>query len=128
MLTREYKKGSVALTTVIIISGILIFGGVVAVISSIDVINATNNNINVEISKIYSGTCFQESLHKLKTNPGYEGTVNYADNGNNCSAVVTTNSGNSDIKDIQISSTYNNHTFTEFKQIDTSTDPFEIID
>lgn len=130
MLTnkKEYKKGSVALTSVIIITAILMFGGITAVISSLDVTNATVNNVYIEKAKVLGGTCFQESLHRVKTLPEFTGDVTFTDiDGNTCTSTVSDNV-TPDLKDINTTSTYNDHTYSFLKRVDISSDPFMIID
>jgi len=119
------KQGSAALTTVIIISFLLLIGGVTLILSNIDLAVSTSDFTNKIQAEIQSQTCLEEAMRKVKSLVAFTGSVNATFSQGNCTAQVFDFSPG--IKQIDISSTIGSYTYNLTRRIDVSTEEFVIV-
>lgn len=87
-LDKKYE-GAIALTTVIIISGLLIASGITIVLTSIDLRKSTESSIGVVRSDINSRTCLEESVQRLKYDTTYTGSLSVTLTNGSCEADIS---------------------------------------
>lgn len=120
MIRLRYKKGSIALTTVLMVSAILLASGLTLILTSIDLSFASKNFNSYQLSKIRSKTCLEESLYKISKNPSYTGTVSYTYSDGSCTAIITNDLVISTTKIVSINTTLNVYNYSETKRVDTT--------
>jgi hypothetical protein len=118
---KSVKKGSVALTTVILISGLLLIGGLTVIVVSIDVSRISRIVSDAEIARIQSTTCFEEGLLQMKQNELFLGEVNL----DNCSYTIA-NTVNPDIRMMEIASEAGPYSYSRMYRVDISTTPYTV--
>jgi hypothetical protein len=120
----EGVKGSIALTAVVVISAILLAGGINILLGNIDLTRSTiNYNSNI-VNEIRTGSCLEESIYYLKKDTTFSGMVTLSFTEGQCSAQVDP-IGN-DLKSVTIVSDYYEYRYEDIYQIDTSMYPFNI--
>ncbi len=120
------NKGSVALTTVLVISAVLLMGGVTLVLTSMDLALSTKDYESKITMTSLSRTCLEESLIRLKSDPNYVGTVSYSNDGS-CTANITIDGVNPGYRNINVVSILGDHTLNDQNIVDVSTSPYQII-
>lgn len=121
------KKGSVALTTVILVSGILLTIGVTIILVGIDLSKSSRSYFNYIQAEIYSTSCIEEGLDRVKRNLSLVGTITIPLEEGSCTIIIT-NETNPSIKIFDISSIYQENTYKIIKKVDTSKNPFEVFE
>jgi|SRR6185369_8776896 len=125
MIRIANKKGSVALTTVIVVTAILLISGVSLALTSGDLAKATKNFTNRFIAKAYSQSCLEESLLKIKS--GYTGTFTMTVDLGSCSSTVAINGSNSNYRDLTLQGVQGSNNFKETRTYDISQTPYLLI-
>lgn len=115
------KKGSIALTTVIVLTGILLLGGITLTLNSIDLSSGTKDYFARNLAETRLRSCIEESLLKLKSNQAFAGNVVVTYSDGNCTSVISNESAT--VKILTITSTVDEYTLSEIKRVDISTDP-----
>lgn len=120
---RNYP-GNIALTTVLVFSGLLVLTGITVIIQAIDFGESTSSYTRQIYAQNTSFSCLEESLYRLSGNISYTGTfqINKV-NGGSCSATV---SGSGSGKIVSIESNYRDANFNTTKNVDTSQFPFGV--
>lgn len=121
------ERGNVALSTVIIVCSVLLLGGVALVLASANLAHSTKNYESRMILEGISRTCLEESLIKLKSEPTYEGQVQYSNSHGSCTATIATDLVDPDLKNIVSESELDEYLLTSTTVVDVSTSPFQII-
>lgn len=121
------QKGSIALTAVIAMSSILLLAGITLVLTSIDFARSTKSYENTFRAQLNTNSCLEEALYRLGTNRQYTGSISVSDDGNSCSATVTTNAQNPNYKDVAITSTVDVQVNNVTYQVDTSSSQLMIV-
>jgi hypothetical protein len=124
MFKNRKQIGSAALTMVMIVSALLIIGGVTVMQSNIDIVYATRSYSVRTNLEIQTQSCFEESMRKLVIDKDFVGSVENTNGEFYCTADISLNSTDSDLKDIVITATYRNHSIQVFRQADISVPPF----
>lgn len=119
-------NGAVALTTVIILTSILMIAGTTIVLTSIDLRKSTKNNNSFIQAEINFDSCIEESVQRLKYNPGYTGTFTVTMINGSCEAIVS-NDVDPMVKILEIISTSETSTFSDTVRVDTSVYPFQVL-
>lgn len=114
-------RGSVALTTVILVSGLLLLGGLTVIVVSIDVSRVSKIVVDAELAKIQTTTCFEEGLLEIKQNPLFEGLMELEE----CSYTIIDNA-NPDIRYLVVQSQSGPYTYSNSYRVDTSISPFSV--
>ena len=114
-------KGNIALTLVIVMSTILLFGGIALVLSSIDLATTSKSSGNTNIALLRSRSCTDDGIYRLKNNPNYVGSFTLTFSDGSCSCTV---SGASTTKTLVVTSTVNNFNYQTTKTVDTSVNPY----
>jgi len=115
------KRATVALTTILVLSAMLLFGGLVLVISGIDNNIVSESYLNV-LSKLKARSCLEEVLLKLSRDTLYIGTTQITFTDGQCSAVVT-DDVQPNIKLVNITSSTEEFNYQEQKRVDVSQSP-----
>ncbi len=118
-------KGSIALTTVIVISSLLLFSGITLILTSIDLAFATKDYNGLTLAKIRASSCFEESLLNIKNTPTFTGTGTITATDGSCTYTVSNESVT--IKSILITSTFGEFAYSETKRLDTSFTPYKVL-
>ena len=121
------KKGSVALTTVILVSGILLTIGVTIILIGIDLAKSSRSYFNYVQAEINSTTCLEEGLERVKKNLSIEDTFTIPLQEGSCTVIIS-NDTNPGIKKFEITSEYQENSYGIIKKVDTSKNPFEIFE
>ncbi len=126
LIKKDTKSASVALTTVVLLSGILLVTAVAIVISNLDISMAIKNVESFNIAKLNTFSCIEESIYKLKFEPTFTGNIVVNDLNDSCTAVVS-NDANPNYKTITSTSNTDGTNYTTTITVDISMNPFEII-
>ena len=121
------KKGSVALTTVILVSGILLTIGVTIILIGKDLAKSSRSYFNYVQAEINSTTCLEEGLERVKKNLSIEDTFTIPLQEGSCTVIIS-NDTNPGIKKFEITSEYQENSYGIIKKVDTSKNPFEIFE
>ncbi|MFQ5492695.1 MAG: hypothetical protein ACE5DX_00855 [Candidatus Dojkabacteria bacterium] len=122
------KKGVIALTTLIIVTAILILGGVTLLLTSIDVGESASSSSSAILAELRAVSCFEEGLYRLRLDPSFIGTkpISYPESGV-CTVDVSINIGNPDYRDLNITSTVEEFSYEEMRTVDITQDPIVVI-
>ena len=115
-------RATIALTTVLIISAMLLFGGIALVVSSVDSNIVSESYLNV-LSRLKARSCLEEALLKVARNTSYIGVLQIPFDDGICSANVSNDPGNPNIKIIDITSNSEQFNYQEQKKVDISVYP-----
>ena len=121
------KKGSITLTTVLVVSAILLAGGISLILTSIDLSNAAKDTFNSSQTSIRSNTCLEEGIYKLNRSSTFTGSLSVDYSDGECFVVIQNDNNNNQIKILNITSQVNSYVHEEVVRIDISKNPFEII-
>lgn len=121
------KKGSVALTLVLVTSSMLLVSGITVLLLSIDLTISSKNVNSRLLADIRSRTCFEESMFRLKQNPSFTGTVEYAYENGNCEGNIAQDAVNANLRVITVSGNLNEYTHNEEYLVDVSEEPFTVL-
>lgn len=86
----KVKKAAVALTTVIIIIGILTLSGTVLVLTSIDASKNSVSTLDYHNTLIYINSCLEEAARKLNFDRNFNGFVTIDTTDLSCEYTVST--------------------------------------
>ena len=121
------KKGSIALTLVLVTSSMLLVSGVTVLLLSIDLTLSSKNINNRLLAEIRATTCFEESMFKLKLNTSFTGNVDYSYADGSCSGTIAQDAGNPNHKIIDVSGTIDEYTHNAEYVVDVSTSPISVL-
>lgn len=121
------KRGNIALTTVILVSSILVLGGLTLIASSVDYSASVKGFSKAPLADTLSDSCFEDSMYRLKLNKTFTGTTNLTLGTNQCSTNIQNDAGNNSIKIITITSTLDNYTFNKVKRVDVSGSKYVVL-
>ncbi len=121
------KKGSAALTTVILVSGILFSAGLGLILLSMD-LALTSKGFNLKTRTEFNTlSCLEESLRLIKNNESFVGTISPNNPVGSCTANITIDSVNPNYRVVQVTSSIQNYTFSKTEKVDISTDPITLV-
>lgn len=121
MIHRTKKQsGYIALTTVLIVTTILVLGGVTLAISAVDYNISVEGSTTSVLMKNTNSACLEESLYRLKNNSAYTGTFTVALNSESCSGTVSNLTGYPLVRRVVITSTNETFTSTDTFNVDTA--------
>jgi hypothetical protein len=130
MMKLGYKKSvaaNISLTTVLVTSAILLLTGITIVFSTMDLAYSSKDTFNYELNTMRSRSCLEEAIYRIKNNPTFTGTAAITFTDGNCSAAVTNDPQNSNIKLVAITSMIKEYTYMLNKKVDISTSPFTVL-
>ena len=115
------------LTTVLIITAILLFGGMTVLISSMDLSKISKDTLNNSLNNLRANSCVEEGLNKLKWNNYFIGSASipYPDGG--CTVNISLDKTDNNFRIFSIESTLDDYKFTLTKKVDISQSPFLIV-
>lgn len=119
MKKKPQIKASIALTTVIIVSAILLSGGITLVLVSIDLALARQGHSATTEGRFHSVSCLEEVLKRLSEDSSFEGNVSIAPVEENCTATVSNDPGDSSIKLVEITSVVESYSTLLTRKIQT---------
>jgi hypothetical protein len=122
----KLKKASVALTSVLLISAILLSSGITLVLTNIDLARASKDFFALQKNKLNAETCLEESLFDIKQNFSYTGTFNYSNPVGSCTAVVSDGTP-STIKIVEMTSIVGDYYYRTTVRIDTTQNPIAVV-
>jgi hypothetical protein len=125
ILKRNKEKGSIALTSVILLSSILLLAGISLILATIDITTATTGFYNLNTARNQARGCIEESLYKISRNSAYTGSFSVTYATGSCSTTVTNDSPTT-TKILTTTSTVGVYNLTIVKKVDTLTVPFAI--
>ncbi|MCA9380736.1 hypothetical protein KC678_00535 [Candidatus Dojkabacteria bacterium] len=119
------KKGSVALTTVIVLMGILTLGAITLILNTIDA-NRVNKNLgDYAISDLKAISCVEEGILKVKQDNNYTGNFNVTIDGEEqCDGSVNDLGGQ--LRQLIVNASNESTNFYREYTIDISTSPFTV--
>ena len=122
------ETGAIALTAVIVITAILLTGGIAIAYTNIDIARASKNFTSSKFAKNTTVTCLEEAMNRFKSNTSYTGTINFAypDGDSTCQAIVADDAGNPGFKTVDLTGAYEEYSYTESKLVNTNVEPFVI--
>ena len=120
-------KGSIALTTMIIISSLLLMAGLTTVLTAIDLRNATANVNRAQEARLNGWTCLEEAVQRVKYDVLFTGDITLLLSDGGCVATVT-DDASIGVKAIEINATADEFTYTVVRRVDVSDYPFELLD
>lgn len=116
------KKASIALTTVILISSILLTGGTILTLTTIDTaLSVRNLSINID-TKNFAKICIEESLYKVDRDKNFIGNATVSEGDKTCTLDIT-NDIDPSTKNVTVTSTFESYGYITTFKIDTSTNP-----
>jgi len=119
------KEGSVSLLTVIIMSAILLLGGLTVISVTIDLAKSNQDSIYHELNVFRIRSCVEEALNRIKFNHTFVGTASITFSDGSCSAEVTNDpGGNLNLKRISVTAQINNYYHSVNKLVDITNTPF----
>lgn len=120
---RNYS-GNIALTTVLVFSGMLVLTGITIIIQAIDFGGSTSSYTHQIYAQNTSFSCLEESLFKISSNTSYTGSFQISlINGGTCNATI---SGTAPNKSVSIESSYRTANYNTTKAINTGQTPFSV--
>ena len=121
-------KGSIALVTVIVVSGILLATGVVIVLANADLaLSAEGFLAQVHIDTT-ERTCLEECLYRVKLDPDFRGMVNFSNESGACTADITTDPIDPNIIEVDVTVAADEFARNSTIRVDISSEPYEIVD
>jgi hypothetical protein len=120
--------GSIALITVIVISGILLASGIAVVMLSADLAMSSKNYTAKVRMETALRTCLEESLFRVKSDLDFEGNVSYTNGYQECNALVEDDPVTPDVKIISVEASVEDYVTSDVFRADVSSEPFQLID
>ena len=120
-------KGSISLTTVLLIGVMIVAGSAVLILTTVDLSHSTKQIESGQRVKEESRTCLEEAMYKLTRVPSYEGDVSYANTDFSCTATIATVPGPARQKSITVTGVLGEYTSTQTYTVDLSTEPYQLI-
>ncbi len=119
-LLKRKSKGSIAITTILVISSVLVAGGLSIAYSTMDYSRSLEGHNSVVTLRMKLDACFEEGLFKLKASRSYTGSysINFIDG--ICNGTIINDSNNLNYKIINLSSTTKTFTQKDVRAIDIS--------
>ena len=129
MISRKIKagaRGSVALTAVLIVSAILLVGGLSALMATVDLAFSTKGVGKSVFAEGLAKTCLEESVNLISQNPSYVGAYSYADGDFSCNADISDDLVVPGMKQVSIDSDLSGYSNQEQYSVDTTSEPFVV--
>ncbi len=117
----RFTRGSIALTTLILASAVILTTGMVFIVTSADHYNSLKNTESVQEAEPVISSCFEEGMRKLKLNKNFTGSSSVTLGSNTCTVTVA---GNSNTRTIVVNATLPRNAYTRTYTIDVSTNNF----
>jgi len=126
---RKFKiyKGSIALTAVIIITGILTIFGIAVVLSSADVAISAKYYEERLASDSLSRSCLEESLYRIKGSTSFVGTFAFSNGTGSCDVAISDEVGTPGVKIITVDTSVDGSSLDYEYRVDVGVSPFEIL-
>lgn len=116
------KKAHIALTTVLLVSSLLLTGGTILVLTTIDTaLGVKSLSINID-TKNHAKTCIEESLYKIDKNKSYTGNSSVTEGNKTCTYTVS-NNANPSLKTVVISSSIGSYNYSTTFTVNITTNP-----
>ena len=128
MIMKKNLKANVSLTTVLIITTLLLLGGIAVVFTTMDLATSTKSSNNKIINDLQAQSCIEEGLYKLRNNSAFIGQVTVPFVNGVCVVNISVDAQNANQRVFSITSTSNEYQYDIIKHIDISQNPFVIID
>lgn len=122
------ERASVGLTTVLIITAILLSGGITIALINVDMAFASKNFASRNVAELIGVTCFEESMREFKSSTAFVGEVNYSNTVGSCLATVSNDPVDPNVKLVEIESTVGEYVYSYLKEVDISTEPFSVLE
>ena len=120
-------KANISLVLVLIIAAVLISAGIIVLVSSMDLSNSTKDSFNLYLNEMRTRSCLEEGLNRLKSNKSYTGLVSISYTNGICTVNISNDISNPNIKVFLIDSSVDNYNYSITNRIDTSTDPYTVL-
>jgi len=119
---------NISLTVVLVITTILILGGLTVLISSVDLAHSSKSANVKMLNELRSRSCVEEGLYRIKLNIMFTGQASIVFTDGNCVNNITIDPQNANIRIFTISSVINEYQFDIVKHIDITQHPYIIVD
>lgn len=119
-------RANVSLTTVLVTSAIIILSSITVILNVIDMSRNSRNNMMYELNSMRSDSCIEESMHRIKYNPNFTGTVSITFSNGNCESIVSIDPGNPNIRILALTAQTDDYYFSITKKADISQSPIYI--
>jgi hypothetical protein len=120
-MIKRKQSGSIALTTVIIITAILLSGGITLLLTSIDLSNMRKGQTATTKAQFQYQSCLEEAVRRIKLNSSYTGTITVNPSGTLLCTAVVTNDSNPTNKVVVTTVTINNYTQEFTRKVSSTT-------
>ncbi len=109
-----------------IISSILLVGGIVLIFTNIDLSKSTKTyNINVQ-NAMLSRSCLEEALLRVSVDTSYTGTINLTVSSGTCTVIIS-NHSNPSLKVLNITTVVQGYTYTLSKNVNITMSPIQVV-
>ncbi len=122
---KKYNAG-VALPTVVLISSILLIGGLGLVAMSIDVRKSSKSFSEYVQASMRAEVCLEESIQVLKYDPAYTGNFNLSFPTGECDSVISNIGIDPNLKEVVITSDFGASYYEKKYEVDVSDYPITI--
>lgn len=122
---KKYSAG-VALPTVVLISSVLLIGGLSLVAMSIDVRKSSKGFGQYVKASMQAEVCLEESVQILKYDPTYTGNFNLTFPTGECDSFVSNIGGDPNLKEVVVTSVFEDSDYEKKYQVDVSDYPITI--
>lgn len=119
-------KGSMSLTTVLLIGVMIVAGSTVLVLTTVDMAISTKRFESGQKAKDEARTCLEEAMYKIRRDTSFEGEVTYSSTEFTCTATVGTIPGEQKSKSISIVGTLGEYSSTQAYIVEIFTEPYVI--
>jgi len=120
-------KGSIALTTVLLIGVMITAGSIVLVLTTVDLSRSTKQVESGQRVKEESRTCLEEAMYKLTRVPTYLGEVSYTNTDFYCTATVAEVPGQPNQRAIAVNGVFGEYISGQTYTVDLSTEPYQLL-
>lgn len=117
-------KGSITLTTLIVMSSILLGGGISFILSTVDMRYVSNDSFDRSLLDVHVRTCLEEGVYRLTLDNTYTGSFDVDIDDKSCSVAITDTSPT--VKAVAITGTYKNKNASQSYTVDISDSPYQV--
>ena len=121
-------KANVSLALVLVITAVLISASIIVLLSSADLANTTKDSFNLYLNEMRSRSCIEEGLIRIKNDVTYTGEMSITYSNGICTTNISNDPANPNLKIFLVESTVDTYNYSITKKVDTSQDPYYVIE
>lgn len=119
-------RASIALPTVVLISSILLIGGLSIIIMSIDIRKSTKGFSEYTTARLEAQACLEEGIEDLKFDSTYTGSFSMTFPSGSCDITISNIGGDPTLKEAVITSSHGDTDYEAKYEIDVSAYPLTV--